>query len=520
MTLRGPRRRGRRKGDVVTGQLDLPEPAPVKALERLSFYPWLVVGTVCVGNFMGQTDASIVQLAMPAFEDSFDAPLGAVSWVAVGYVLAFAAALPAFARLAEMAGRKTIYLVGFALFGAFSAACALAPNLLWLIAFRALLGIGGAMLGANSVVIIVTAAGPERRGKALGIQAAAQAVGLSAGPALGGVLLGAFGWRSIFWIAVPAAVIGTLLGWFIIPKTAKRSPEARFDVVGALLLAPALAGLLLAITEVRAWGLSAPMIACLVAAPIFFAAFVWREMTMHDPLVDLRLFRRPVFTAGSLGILLSYAMLYAIFFAMSFALIRGYHDSPSKAGLELTVVPVALGLTAPFAGGLSDRRRRLVMLIGMGACVASALALTRLLTGTAASLPGVLAGLALFGAGLGVFIAPNNSATMAAAPPEKSGVAGGLVNLLRVFGAGFGVAAASATLAWRLALSTGAQGRTAGLPEAALLAAVSDVLVLLAVFAAICAATALVREAVVSGASETAGEAPLSPSEGARKAVG
>ena len=109
MTLRGPRRRGRRKGDVVTRQLDLPEPAPAKALERLSFYPWLVVGTVCVGNFMGQTDASIVQLAMPAFEDSFDAPLGAVSWVAVGYVLAFAAALPAFARLAEMAGRKTIY---------------------------------------------------------------------------------------------------------------------------------------------------------------------------------------------------------------------------------------------------------------------------------------------------------------------------------------------------------------------------------------------------------------------------
>ena len=145
---------------------------------------------------MGQTDASIVQLAMPSFEDSFDAPLGAVSWVSVGYVLAFAGALPIFARLAEMAGRKTIYLAGFALFGVFSAACALAPGLASLIAFRILLGIGGAMLGANSVVIIVAAAGPERRGKALGIQAAAQAVGLSAGPALGGVLLGAFGWRA------------------------------------------------------------------------------------------------------------------------------------------------------------------------------------------------------------------------------------------------------------------------------------------------------------------------------------
>ncbi len=113
----------------------------MKALTRLPFYPWLVVGTVCIGNFMGQADASIVQLAMPAFEDAFDAPLGAVSWAAVGYVLAFAAALPAFARLAEIAGRKTLYLLGFALFGLFSAACALAPDLAALIAFRFLLGI-------------------------------------------------------------------------------------------------------------------------------------------------------------------------------------------------------------------------------------------------------------------------------------------------------------------------------------------------------------------------------------------
>jgi MFS family permease len=143
----------------VTTRLELPEPAPLASLARLSSYPWLVVGTVCVGNFMGQTDASIVQLAMPAFEDAFDAPLSAVSWVAVGYVLAFAVALPAFARLAEIAGRKTLYLAGFVLFGLFSAACALAPSLAGLIALRVLLGIGGAMLGANSVVVLVTAAG-------------------------------------------------------------------------------------------------------------------------------------------------------------------------------------------------------------------------------------------------------------------------------------------------------------------------------------------------------------------------
>ena len=201
----------------------LPEPPPLPFFERRPSYPWFVVGAVCIGNFMGQADASIVQLAMPAFEDAFDAPLDRVSWIAVGYVLAFASVLPAFARLAEIAGRKTLYLIGFAVFGLASALCALAPGLGWLILFRILLGIGGAMLGANSVVIIVAAAGQDR-GKALGIQAAAQAVGLSVGPALGGMLLGVFGWRSIFWVAVPSAILGTALAWLLVPRTANSPP--------------------------------------------------------------------------------------------------------------------------------------------------------------------------------------------------------------------------------------------------------------------------------------------------------
>ena len=244
----------------------MPELAPLSGLARLPYYPWLVVATVSFGNLVGTTDASIVQLAMPTFEDAFDAPIGAVSWIAIAYVLAFVATLPTFARLAELEGRKTLYLIGFALFGVFSAACALAPNLASLIAFRALLGVGGANMGANSVVVIVSAAGAERRGRALGIQAAAQAVGLGAGPALGGVLLGLFGWRSIFWVAVPAAALGTLIGWLVIPTT-KPTQAGRFDVVGAVLLAPALAALLLAITQARAWGFTVPMLACLVVAP-------------------------------------------------------------------------------------------------------------------------------------------------------------------------------------------------------------------------------------------------------------
>ena len=488
----------------------LPEPAPARVFERLSYYPWLAVGSVCIGNFMGQADASIVQLAMPAFEDAFHASLDAVSWVAIGYVLAFAAVLPTFARLAEIAGRKTLYLLGFVLFGVCSALCALAPSLGWLIVFRVLLGIGGANMGANSVVIIVAAAGSERRGKALGLQAAAQAIGLSVGPPLGGLLLGAFGWSSIFWVAVPISAVGVILAWLVVPKTAKFSADRRFDSVGAILLAPALAALLLVITEARAWGLSAGLTACAVAGPILLGLFVWREMRAPAPLVYLGLFRSSAFSAGSAGVLVSYAMLYGIFFAMSFALIRGYHDQPIAAGLRLAILPVALGLVAPIAGTASDKHPRLVMLAGMAICIAAAMALMRLLTGEPGGLSGVMAAIAAFGVGLGLYIAPNNNATIGAAPSDKSGVAGGLLNLLRVFGAGVGVAAASATLAWRLEAATGAHERTANVREAALLAAVGDVLLLLAIFAALGAAMAVFGDGPEAGARKAA-PAPLGP---------
>jgi EmrB/QacA subfamily drug resistance transporter len=471
----------------------LPEPAPAQFFERLTAYPWFVVATVCVGAFMGQLDASIVQLAMPALEDAFDAPLHAVSWVAVAYVLGFAAALPAFARLAEIAGRKTLYLCGFALFGLFSALCGLAPSLPLLIVFRVLQGVSGALAGANSVVILVAAAGPARRGKALGIMAAAQAVGLSLGPTLGGMLLATLGWRSIFWVNVPIAVLGAALAWLIVPRTTALAEDRRFDVFGAALLIPALVAVLMIIAEGRTWGLSRPLVACAAAAPVLLGLFIFRESRAPAPLIDLRLFQSAAFSAGCVGVVVSYAMLYGLFFAMSFALIRGYHDPAFAAGLRLTVIPAALGLVAPFGGAWADKRPRLVMATGMSVCLASALALPVLLTGTPESLNGVMAALAAYGAGLGLYIAPNNSATIGAAPADKSGVAGGLLNLLRVFGAGVGVASASTALGWGLHAATDAGARTTHAPEAALLSAVGGVLAMLAGFGAIGAAAALVR---------------------------
>ncbi|MEJ1935672.1 MFS transporter, partial [Nostoc sp. NIES-2111] len=205
--------------------------------------------TTCLGAFAGQVDASIVQLGLPALEQAFASRLDAVGWVAIAYSLAFAAALPVYARLAEMGGRKAMYVAGFALFGLFSALCGFAPSLEWLIVFRTLQGISGALLGANSVVILVGAAGTELRGRAMGVFAAAQAVGVCAGPALGGVILAGLSWHWIFWVTVPVAAVAAVLGWILVPADPPKGQRKAFDVPGALLLVPCLAAFLLAITK-------------------------------------------------------------------------------------------------------------------------------------------------------------------------------------------------------------------------------------------------------------------------------
>jgi MFS family permease len=190
------------------------EPAPLQFVTRRSWYPWLVVGVTCIGGFIGQLDASIVQLALPTFEQQFDANLDAVSWVAIAYLLAFASALPVFARWSEIKGRKLLYLAGYAIFTLASALCGTASDLRLLIAFRVLQGIGGALLGANSITILVKAAGAGRRGRAMGLFAAGQAVGISAGPVIGGLLLERLGWRWIFLVPAESNASPGLHDWY------------------------------------------------------------------------------------------------------------------------------------------------------------------------------------------------------------------------------------------------------------------------------------------------------------------
>jgi EmrB/QacA subfamily drug resistance transporter len=469
------------------------EPPPAAIIARQSWYPWVIVGVTCVGAFMGQLDASIVQLALPTLATAFDASLASVSWVSLAYLLAFASCLPISGRLCEMFGRKLLYLFGYLLFTVATVLCGLASDLGWLVAFRVLQGIGGSMLGANSIAILVNAVDRGRRARAMGIFAAAQAVGVSAGPVVGGLLLGMLGWRWMFWASAPFGFIVAAIGWWALPRTTGLATDKVFDFRGALLLTPALTAIMLTINQATEWGPTSPRLLAVAAlGVVFMVLLVRRERAAESPLVDLRLFREPAFSCGAVAVVMGYAMLYGMFFLMSFALVRGYHDSPQLAGLRLAVIPVALGLIAPFSGAMSERLgNRTLCVLGMVICIVALAAM-----GVIALEPDVsrlvgLCALAVFGAGLGVFIAPNNHATIEAAPAALSGEAGAMLNLMRVLGTSLGVASGSAMLSWRY--DTVSHGGGLMTPEHALLGAVESSLAMVAVFAVIAALLSLVR---------------------------
>jgi EmrB/QacA subfamily drug resistance transporter len=469
------------------------EPPPAQLVARLPSYRWFVVGTVCIGGFMGQVDSSIAQLLLPRLELEFGARLSTVSWVAVAYLLAMAAFLPIFGRLADIVGRKLLYTGGFLLFVLGSALCGFAPNLPVLIAFRVLQAIGAALLSSNSVAIVVAAAGPERRGRALGILSAAQAVGLSAGPAIGGLVLDALDWRWVFWINVPFGLAGTIIGWFVLPPTKDLPDDGSFDWKGALLIAPALTALVAVLNEGYAWGVTSPtLLGCALLAITLLTLFIRAERRAEAPLIDLNLFRVRAFAAGNMAGLMSYAALFGIFFLMPFIFVRVYQDSILAAGLRLSIVPVMLGAVAPVGGALYDRLgARALTVSGMLICVIALALLFAVLDGAPSGLPQVMLALAVFGVGQGLFISPNNSAIMAAAPVSLTGEAGGLLNVMRSFGISVGVAAASSLLAWRLAVLTGSGHNTLHADAPQLLSAGGDVIALLAGFAAIAGAISL-----------------------------
>jgi EmrB/QacA subfamily drug resistance transporter len=406
------------------------------------------VVTVSIGAFLGQLDASIVTLALPTLQQHFHTSLAAVEWVALSYLLVLVASVSAVGRFADMVGRKLLYTYGFVVFTVASVGCGLSPSLGVLIGFRIVQAVGAAMLQANSVALIATAIPKASLGRAIGIQGAAQAVGLALGPSVGGLLIGVAGWRSIFFVNVPVGVIGLVLGWLLLPRSRDLAPRVRFDWAGLALFGPAAVAFLLALNLAGNSGTPGTLAPLLLggAAMILITGFVRRERRTQAPMIDLRLFRNLDFTAGIASGLLSYVVLFGILFVVPFYLEHARHLSPTRAGLELGALPIALAVVAPFAGRARDRvGARIPTVSGMG-LAAALLAALAVNDRSSISVVVLLAGV---GAGLGLFTPANNAAIMAAAPREHSGMAGGVLNLTRGLGTALGVAVTGLTLGLR-----------------------------------------------------------------------
>ncbi len=393
---------------------------------------------MCIGAFMGQLDASIVTVALPTLQRTFDASVGAVTWVGLSYLLVLVATVVAVGRFADMWGRKLLYVYGFGIFVVGSALCGLAPDLGWLVGFRALQAVGAALLQANSVAIIVLAVPKCSLGKAIGIQGAAQAVGLALGPTVGGFLLAAGGWRLLFFVNVPFGLVGMAAGWLLVPRSRNLQEPTPFDWPGFMLFFPAVLAVFSALSFGNARGWSSPsIVGLLVIGVVLITAFIVRQRRCAHPMLDLRLFRLPRFGAGISSGLLSYLVMFGVLFLVPFYLERSVGLGSGRAGLELMVMPVALGVTAPVAGRLADHVGARPLTVAGMVCVSGGLVALAVLR---PATPLFVVLLAVVGFGMGAFTPPNNATIMGAVPPRQAGVASGVLNMTRGMGTSLGLA--------------------------------------------------------------------------------
>jgi EmrB/QacA subfamily drug resistance transporter len=420
---------------------------------RLREWPhaWrLAVGTVCFGAFMGQLDASIVTLTYRPLRVEFHSSLAGVQWVSLSYLLALTALLIPVGRLSDIHGRKLTYLYGFVVFTAASAVCGVAPTLGVLIGFRVVQAFGAALLQANSVALVVTSAPAHRMRAALGMQAGAQAIGLALGPTVGGLLVSTVGWRWVFDINIPVGVLGVVAGIYLLPRTRRRSPTAGLDWSGLLWLATATTSLLLGMSV--ASGLSLPGWAAIVLlglSAVSAVGFVLRQRRAAAPLVQLALFRTRAVSAGLLGALCGYLVLFGPLVLIPVVLTDG-GSSELHAGLVLTALPAGFALAAVGVERLLPRswtdRGRATLGAAVSIAALAGLLVTPPTTGWLVTL------LALLGAALGTFTPANNTLVMGAIPTQSAATGGGMVSMTRSLGTALGVALVT------LALSLGASG--------------------------------------------------------------
>jgi EmrB/QacA subfamily drug resistance transporter len=414
----------------------------------------LTLLAMCVATFMIQLDVTIVNVALPSIQRDLRVSAGALEWVISGYALSLAALIPVSGALGDRYGRRRVFLAGIVIFAVGSAACALSPDEVALVAFRVLQGAGGAAMLALTLSIITETFPPQTRAGAIGTWAAVGGTGFGVGPAAGGILLTFFGWASVFWVNVPLAVIAITITAVAV-RPGRRSPGSRrLDLPGAAASAAGLFAVTFGLTESAAhpWA-SRPVAAPIVVGVAFLAGFAGWERRSPHPMIPPSLLRARSFVSASAVYLVSYTAFSGVLFYVTLLYQDVDHWSPLGTGLSWLFMNAPFLLAAQLAGRL-DRRYPAAAVVATG-CLAGAAGVFTLSLVTATT-PFIVtaAGFLLCGAGFGLLVPGVTHVAMRDVRPETSGAASGALNASRQIGTSVGLAvlgtlgAASSTGNW------------------------------------------------------------------------
>jgi EmrB/QacA subfamily drug resistance transporter len=370
-------------------------------------------------------------VALPIIRAEFKASIILLEWVVTSYLVVITSFLMIFGRMADLYGRKKIFILGISLFTTGSVLCSSSSSIYALIAFRVIQGLGAASIGANALSIITDIFPPHRRGHAMGISVTTVAIGLSAGPVLGGLITHYWGWRFIFLINLPIGAIALISAQKFLPES-ERHPGTRFDFAGASIYTLALTVFLLAFTQYERWGIAFCAVLLVVSLALFLF-FYKVETKVPVPMVDMALFRERRFLFGNLSGFLNFTSRFSLLFLMPFYLVELRMMKTSQVGFLMTPVPLMFAVVAPIVGALSDK-------IGSRPFTVSGLLLTAFGTSWLlflkenSSIVFLVTALAFTGVGGGMFGAPNSNIIMGSVSRDRLGNAGAMITLARNLG--------------------------------------------------------------------------------------
>ena len=399
-------------------------------------YKWWVFTAIAIGTFVSVIDNGSVLVALPEIEEYFDSDLPTVQWIVVGNALAISALILPMGRLGDIVGRKWVYIGGVGIFVAFSALAGLATNLPWLIAAKVIQGAGSAMIQGNGMATVISAFGGAERGKALGTHMSVVGSGAIAGPAVGGLLVSAFGWQSVFFVNVPMGLL-TIAISILILQSARESAAGdraggRFDWPGAALSSLALLLLLLVVGNGHRLGWGSPLVLVGAATTVaLLAGFVWWELRTASPMLDLRLFRRKLVFIGATAAWLSFMGMSSARFMMPFYMQRVLEISPRDVGLLLIPPALCMVLLGPVSGRLSDRFGfRVLTVSGLALSMIASIVIAVVLAETI-PVVFIVVMLMLQSSGMALFNSPNQSSLLGAVERSQYGVVASLTQLIR-----------------------------------------------------------------------------------------